>query len=143
MSPIVTSELMFELYSVPSLTYTVDSVMSFYHNNLPPNSSPFTSDGLVVSFNTASTSIIPILSGKGVMSQAKRSVFVSIWSYSAVIYIYILTFSINIRIPWGSSQATEYLLKLIQLKYPTFSTRVLPAQTSVRALSFVLFRISC
>lgn len=48
--------------------------MSFYHNNLPALSSPFTSDGLVVSFNTASTSVIPILDGKGIMSQAKRFV---------------------------------------------------------------------
>ena len=71
-SSAVTSELMFELYSVPSLTYCVDSVMSFYHNNLPSPPVPFTSDGIVVSFNTASTSVIPILNGKGLMSHAKR-----------------------------------------------------------------------
>jgi hypothetical protein len=72
---IVTSELMFEQYSVPSLTYCVDSVMSFYQNNKPPSSSPFGADGLVVSFNTASTSVIPILNGKGVLSHAKRFVY--------------------------------------------------------------------
>ncbi|KAF7986150.1 hypothetical protein HWV62_38522 [Athelia sp. TMB] len=99
----LTSELMFEQYSVPSLAYCVDSVMSFYHNNLPTQGSQFVSDGLVLSFNTASTSIIPILSGKGLMSQAKR-------------------------IPWGSSQATDYLLKLIQLKHPGFPTRVTTQQ---------------
>ena len=65
----VTSELMFELYSVPSLAYCVDGMMSFYHNNLP-SEAPF--DGLVVSFNTASTSVIPVLGGKGIMSHAKR-----------------------------------------------------------------------
>ena len=66
---------MFELYSVPSLTYAVDSVMSFYHNNLPtPLSVPFNANGLIVSFNTASTSVIPVLDGKGIMSQAKRCV---------------------------------------------------------------------
>ena len=63
---------MFELYSVPSLAFCVDSVMSFYRNNLPPRNSAFSADGLVVSFNTASTSIIPILSGRGIMSHAKR-----------------------------------------------------------------------
>lgn len=63
---------MFEQYSVPSLAYCVDSVMSFYHNNMPPPKSEYTSDGLVISFNTASTSVIPILSGKGIMSHAKR-----------------------------------------------------------------------
>lgn len=64
---------MFEQYSVPTLAYCVDSVMSFYQNNLPslPNA-PFAQDGLVISFNTASTSVIPILNGKGILSQAKR-----------------------------------------------------------------------
>lgn len=70
----VTSELMFEQYSVPSLAYCVDGVMSFYQNNLTPSEMPFTSDGLVISFNTASTSVIPILGGKGIMSHAKRFV---------------------------------------------------------------------
>jgi actin-related protein 5 len=69
----VTSELMFELYSVPSLTYAVDAVLSFYQNNLPsPPSSQYTASGLALSFNTSSTSVIPILNGKGIMSQAKR-----------------------------------------------------------------------
>ncbi|TCD67456.1 Actin- protein 5 [Steccherinum ochraceum] len=101
----LTSELMFELYSVPSLTYCVDSVMSFYHNNLPSPPVPFQGNGLVVSFNSASTSVIPILDGKGIMSHAKR-------------------------IPWGATQATEYLLKLTQLKYPTFPSRVTTTQTN-------------
>lgn len=119
----VTSELMFEQYTVPSLAYCVDSVMSFYHNNLPSPPVPFTSDGLVVSFNTASTSIIPILDGKGLMSHAKR---------------YVSSPSMHVRaktgdsIPWGTMQATDYLTKLIQLKYPTFPTRVVPAQSNVR-----------
>lgn len=69
---LVTSELVFELYSVPSLTYCVDSLMSLYHNNLPTPPNPYSSDGLVISFNTASTSVIPVLSGKGIMSNAKR-----------------------------------------------------------------------
>ncbi|KAH7926202.1 actin-like ATPase domain-containing protein [Leucogyrophana mollusca] len=98
----LTSELMFEQYSVPSLTYCVDSLMSFYQNN---RSNPFTADGLVVSFNTASTSVVPVLGGKGVLSHAKR-------------------------IPWGAQQSTEYLLKRIQLKYPNFPTRVTSSQTS-------------
>ena len=64
---------MFELYSVPSLTYAVDAVMSFYLNNRPTSpSSSLTTSGLAISFNTASTSVIPILDGKGIMSQAKR-----------------------------------------------------------------------
>jgi actin-related protein len=68
----VTSELMFEQYTVPSLAYCVDSIMSFYHNNPPEDPTSFTSDGLVISFNTASTSVVPILNGKGILSHAKR-----------------------------------------------------------------------
>ncbi|KAL0570121.1 Actin-related protein 5, partial [Marasmius crinis-equi] len=101
----LTSELMFEQYCVPSLTYCVDGVMSFYQNNLPSSSEPFTSDGIVISFNTASTSVIPILHGKGLMSHAKR-------------------------IPWGTHQSSEYLLKLIQLKYANFPTRVTAPQAN-------------
>ena len=71
MSFTVTSELMFEQYSVPGLTYCIDSVMSFYHNQPEPRS-PFLSDGLVISFNTASTSVLPVLGGKAILSHAKR-----------------------------------------------------------------------
>lgn len=70
--PQVTSELMFELYNVPRLMYCVDSMLSFYQNNLPSAGAPFTSDGLVISFNTASTSVIPMLNGRGILSQCKR-----------------------------------------------------------------------
>ncbi|KAF8491281.1 hypothetical protein JB92DRAFT_3128430 [Gautieria morchelliformis] len=95
----LTSELMFELYSVPSLTYCVDSLMALYQNNLPAPSKSYSADGLVVSLNTASTSVIPVLGGRGIMNQAKR-------------------------IPWSTSQSYDYLLRLIQLKYPAFPTRI-------------------
>ena len=72
----VTSELMFELYSVPSLAYAVHAALSFYHNNLPsPSSSPYTAGGLAISFNTSFTSVIPVLKGKGIMGGAKWYVF--------------------------------------------------------------------
>jgi actin-related protein 5 len=99
----LTSELLFELYGVPSVTYAVDAPLSFYFNTRPP-AGHFLSSGLVVSFNSSSTSVIPVLSGRGIMSAAKR-------------------------IPWGAAHATDYLLKLVQLKYPTFGTRVTAAQT--------------
>ncbi|KIJ60088.1 hypothetical protein HYDPIDRAFT_139575 [Hydnomerulius pinastri MD-312] len=111
----LTSELMFEQYSVPSLAYCVDSIMSFYQNNRPQASNaPFDADGLVISFNTATTSVIPILNGKGVLSHAKR-------------------------IPWGTQQSTEYLLKLIQLKYHSFPTRVTSTQASWMLYNFCEF----
>ncbi|KAJ7924371.1 chromatin remodeling complex subunit [Mycena leptocephala] len=104
----LTSELLFEQYSVPSVAYCVDSVMSFYQNHGPG------ADGLVLSFNTASTSVIPILSGKGIMSHAKR-------------------------IPWGASQSGDYLLKLIQLKYTSFPTRVTTPQSQWMLHNFCEF----
>ncbi|KAG6840178.1 hypothetical protein C0991_008408 [Blastosporella zonata] len=110
----VTSELMFELYRVPSVAYCVDSLMSLYQTQASPTPDPFTSDGLVISFNTASTSIIPVLNGKGIMSHAKR-------------------------IPWGGSQASDYLLKLVQLKYSNFSTRVTPPQSNWMLHNFCEF----
>lgn len=45
------------------------------------------------------------------------------------------------RIPWGGSQSVEYLLKLIQLKYPGFPTRVTSPQCNV-SLFHIQF-ISC
>ncbi|VDC01788.1 unnamed protein product [Peniophora sp. CBMAI 1063] len=102
----LTSELLFELYGAPSVLYAVDAPMSLYHNHLPPTPiAPFSMNALVVSFNTASTSVIPVVSGRGIMSAARR-------------------------LPFGAQQANEYLLKLVQLKYPSFGTRVTPAQTN-------------
>ena len=41
------------------------------------------------------------------------------------------------RVPWGATQANEYLLKLDQLKYPTFPTRVTAVQTNVGLIPYV------
>ncbi|TRM62949.1 hypothetical protein BD626DRAFT_497076 [Schizophyllum amplum] len=112
-SRILTSELMFEQYHVPSVAYCLDGVMSFYGHNHTARR-PFTADGLVISFNTASTSVIPILNGRGILSHAKR-------------------------LQWGTSQASDYLLKLVQLKYPTFPTRVTPMQSSWMMQNFCEF----
>ncbi|KAF8170382.1 chromatin remodeling complex subunit [Pholiota molesta] len=93
------------------LTYCIDGIMSFYQNNPPPPAQPFAANGLVVSFNTASTSF-----GKTVRPIPAGGV-------------HALTGGRG-RIPWGAAQSSEYLLKLIQLKYPTFPTRVTNVQTN-------------
>lgn len=54
-----------------------------------------------------------------------------------------LSFKLNVAkrgvsIPWGATQASDYLLKLMQLKYPTFPTRMSVAQTSVSRYSMTL-----
>jgi actin-related protein 5 len=64
----VLSELLFEGYNVPKAAFPVDGLMSFYHNT--PDQPQ--RDGIVLSFNSASTSVIPVLNGKGVLANAKR-----------------------------------------------------------------------
>ena len=44
-------------------------------------------------------------------------------------------------IPWGASQAAEHLLKLIQLKYPSFPTRVTASQSNVSLIEFLWFNV--
>lgn len=56
-------------------------------------------DGLVVSSSHTSTHVIPVLNSKAMLSNCSR-------------------------LNWGGLHASEYLLKLIKLKYPTFPTRL-------------------
>lgn len=65
---LVLSELLFEGYNVPKAAFAIDALMSFYYNT--PDQPR--RDGIVVSFNSASTSVIPVLNGKGILSNAKR-----------------------------------------------------------------------
>ncbi|KAI5479257.1 actin-related protein 5 [Pseudohyphozyma bogoriensis] len=94
------SELLFEGYGVPSVAYGIDSLFSYYAN------SPSPKDGLVISSSTASSHVIPVLGGKGILSAAKK-------------------------LSWGGSQSGEYMLKLMQLKYPTFPGRLTSYQSSM------------
>ncbi|KAI1007092.1 Actin-like protein [Podosphaera aphanis] len=68
--------------------------------------------GLVVSSSHTSTHVIPVLNSKAILKQATR-------------------------LNWGGSQSTEYLLKLLRLKYPNFASKV----TSVQAEH--MFREHC
>ncbi|CAE6513286.1 unnamed protein product [Rhizoctonia solani] len=97
----LTSELIFEAYNAPSVAYGLDSLMSLYYNTGTPNQALM--DSLVVSFNTSSTSVIPISGGRALLGHAKR-------------------------IPYGGSQASELLLKLAQVKYPSFPAKVTKEQ---------------
>lgn len=45
-----------------------------------------------------------------------------------------LIYLLGLRIAWGGAQAAEYLLKLVQLKYPNFPTRVTVPQSTVSSL---------
>ena len=83
------SELLFETYSAPSISYGVDALFSYRQNVSGNNSS-----GLVISSGNHATHVIPVIEGRGILSQAKR-------------------------LQWGGTQAVEYMLKLLQLKYPS------------------------
>ncbi|KAJ1981042.1 Nuclear actin-protein involved in chromatin remodeling, partial [Dimargaris xerosporica] len=94
------SELLFEGYGVPSVIYGVDSLYSHYHN-CPGTSS----DALIISAGHTSTHLIPYVGGRALLDMSKR-----------------LTF--------GGNQCVEELLKLLQLKYPTFPTKITPYHAS-------------
>ncbi|KAK8845440.1 hypothetical protein IAR55_006153 [Kwoniella newhampshirensis] len=93
----LTSELLFELYNAPAVTYGIDSLFAFSRQRHD--------DGLAINLGHQSSTIIPILGGKSIPSRAKR-------------------------IPWGGAHASELMLKLAQLKYPSFPVKVTPAQAS-------------
>lgn len=136
----VSSELLFECYGVPSVAYCIDAPLAFYQNRR--DTPPQARDGLVISFNTSSTSIVPVLEGKGILSNAKRYTFVNTLQAKRTGPEY--TFLARLyRLPWGGSQASDYLGKLLSLKYPTFGTKITAQHTSVRLNTLVsLFRFA-
>ncbi|KAM8947091.1 actin-related protein 5 [Pelodytes ibericus] len=83
------SELLFECYRVPKVSFGIDGLYSFYHNK-KDLSSP---SGLVVSSGYHCTHILPVLSGRFDAKNCKR---------------------INL----GGFNAVTYLQRLLQLKYP-------------------------
>jgi actin-related protein 5 len=88
------SELLFETYSAPSVSYGIDALFSYRQNVNTSNST-----GLVISCGNHATHVIPVMQGRGILSQAKR-------------------------LQWGGTQAVEFMLKLLQLKYPSFPSKL-------------------
>jgi hypothetical protein len=60
------SELLFEGYGVPSVSYGVDTLFSFSRTGAQ--------DGVALGMGNASTQIIPVIGGRGIMSSARQSV---------------------------------------------------------------------
>lgn len=100
------SELLFETYRVPSVSYGIDSLFSYYdtHHDLPLQQQT----SLVISSSHSSTTLIPIVAGVPHVLQSRR-------------------------LNWGGLQESEFLLRLMQLKYPTFPSRM----TSFQAFGLV------
>ncbi|KAJ2376539.1 Nuclear actin-protein involved in chromatin remodeling [Coemansia sp. RSA 2607] len=88
------SELMFECYNVPSVTYGIDSAWSYYKNT-----GSFSTDGLVVGSGNSTSHIMPIYDARMHTEQCRR---------------------INL----GSDSMDDYMLKLLQLKYPSFPMKI-------------------
>ncbi|KAJ1736237.1 Nuclear actin-protein involved in chromatin remodeling [Coemansia biformis] len=88
------SELLFECYNVPSVTYGIDSVWSYYKNT-----GSFATDGLVVASGATASHIIPIYDARAHTEHCKR---------------------INL----GGASMDEFLLKLLQLKYSAFPMKI-------------------
>ena len=95
------SELLFETYQTPSVCYGVDSLFSYHetHHDLPQDQQT----SLVISSSHSSTTIIPIVSGVPHIAQSRR-------------------------LNWGGLQESEFLLRLMQVKYSTFPSRMTPFQ---------------
>ncbi|KAJ2183205.1 Nuclear actin-protein involved in chromatin remodeling [Coemansia sp. RSA 551] len=88
------SELLFECYNIPSVSYGIDSVWSYYKNT-----GSLSTDGLVIGSGTVASHIIPIYDARAHTEHCKR---------------------INL----GGQSMEEYLLKLLQLKYPAFPMKI-------------------
>ncbi|KAM6977727.1 actin-related protein 5 [Aplochiton taeniatus] len=85
------SELLFECYRVPHVSYGVDGLYSFYYNNTLCNKGSNT--GLVLSSGYHCSHILPVINGRLDAENCKR---------------------MNV----GGSHVLSYLQRLLQLKYP-------------------------
>ncbi|XP_075993173.1 actin-related protein 5 [Genypterus blacodes] len=86
------SELLFECYGVPHVSYGVDGMYSFYHNAAQRNIRP-PHTGIVLSSGYHCSHILPVIDGRLDAVNCKR---------------------VNV----AGSQASSYLQRLLQLKYP-------------------------
>lgn len=86
------SELLFECYHVPYVSYGVDSLYSFYYNNAQRKMQP-PHTGIVLSSGYHCSHILPVINGRLDAANCKR---------------------VNV----AGSQSASYLQRLLQLKYP-------------------------
>lgn len=59
------SELLFECYDIPSVSYGIDSLFSFQHNQTGGN-------GIIISFGYYTIHVIPVLDGKMYADKTRR-----------------------------------------------------------------------
>ncbi|KAM8705973.1 hypothetical protein ACLKA7_010296 [Drosophila subpalustris] len=84
------SELLFECYGVPAVSYGIDALYSWRDHQLDHRN---VSDALIISFGYSTTHVIPVLAGKMQLENVRR---------------------LNV----GGFHITNYLFRLMQMKYP-------------------------
>ncbi|KAI7808445.1 actin-related protein 5 [Triplophysa rosa] len=92
------SELLFECYGVPQVTYGVDSLFSFYNNNITHGLDP-PHTGLVLSSGYHCSHVLPVINGRLDAVNCKR---------------------VNV----GGGPSAAYLQRLLQLKYPAHQNAI-------------------
>ncbi|XP_017856266.1 PREDICTED: actin-related protein 5 [Drosophila arizonae] len=84
------SELLFECYSVPAVSYGIDALYSWHHHQQQHKK---VVDALIISFGYSTTHVIPVLGGKMQLQHVRR---------------------LNV----GGFHINNYLFRLMQMKYP-------------------------
>lgn len=88
------SELLFECYSVPGVSYGIDGLYSYNYSDKPPRQ-----DALIVSMGYHTIHIIPVLDGEIMFSNSRR---------------------MNI----GGFHVVSFLHRMLQLKYPAHTNAI-------------------
>ena len=98
----IVNELLFECYRVPEVAYGVDAMFSYDFNGCRRNGG----DGIIVSSGHNATYVLPVFDAALSCKQAKR-------------------------IQLGGIHTMDFLFKSLQLKYPDFPARMMPAHAQV------------
>lgn len=91
---LVMSELLFECYGVPGISYGVDALFSYQYSQVPP-----LKDVLILNLGYQTCHVIPVLNNKTIFENARR---------------------LNI----GGWNVITFLHRILQLKYPAHATSV-------------------
>ena len=94
------SELIFECYHVPALSYSVDSLLAF-HYNAQNNETSVPKNGLIVDSSHSSTHLIPVLDSQWQLPLTKR-------------------------LQLGGQHHNDLLTRSLSLKYPQHKTQLTP-----------------
>lgn len=123
----VMNELLFERFQVPSVSYANDALASLFKTRFDQNAKTL-GDALVISTGASATHIIPVLDGKAILNNTKRSE--SKASHIGCPAAELKTPKKKHRLNFGGNPAAEFLQKLLQLKYPAFPVKLSVDQTS-------------